>query len=105
MVLCVTMAAAVLSASFVVFLVREAESRSKHVQVSSNIGLRTMLCLWRHVSRSCYDNVQTSERSLWPGQPQHEQRCRVAGIGCSRFQSARGVSCQWPTSERCRDWP
>jgi hypothetical protein len=33
MVLCVTMAAAVLAASFVVFLVREAESRSKHVQV------------------------------------------------------------------------
>ncbi len=33
MVLCVTMAAAVLSASFAVFLVREAESRSKHVQV------------------------------------------------------------------------
>lgn len=33
MVLCVTMAAAVLVASFVVFLVREAESRSKHVQV------------------------------------------------------------------------
>ena len=34
MVLCVTMASAVLAASFVVFLVREAESRSKHVQVS-----------------------------------------------------------------------
>ncbi len=33
MVLCVTMAAAVLSASFAVFLVREADSRSKHVQV------------------------------------------------------------------------
>lgn len=39
MVLCVTMAAAVLSASFVVFLVREAESRSKHVQVVSGAPL------------------------------------------------------------------
>ena len=36
MVLCLTMASAVLSASFVVFLVREAESRSKHVQVSAS---------------------------------------------------------------------
>lgn len=36
MVLCVTMASAVLAASFVVFLVREAESRSKHVQVPAN---------------------------------------------------------------------
>ncbi len=35
MVLCVTMASAVLAASFVVFLVREAESRSKHVQVAA----------------------------------------------------------------------
>lgn len=39
MVLCVTMAAAVLSASFAVFLVREAESRSKHVQVHCSIAL------------------------------------------------------------------
>jgi hypothetical protein len=37
MVLCVTMAAAVLAASFVVFLVREAESRSKHVQVRGDV--------------------------------------------------------------------
>ena len=39
MVLCLTMAAAVLSASFAVFLVREAESRSKHVQVVSGAPL------------------------------------------------------------------
>ncbi|KAK9828547.1 hypothetical protein WJX72_000707 [[Myrmecia] bisecta] len=35
LVLCMTIASAVLSASFVVFLVRERESRSKHVQVIS----------------------------------------------------------------------
>jgi len=38
-VLCLTMASAVLSASFVVFLVREAENRSKHVQVVSGAPL------------------------------------------------------------------
>ena len=36
MVLCVTMAAAVLAASFAVFLVREAECRSKHVQARAH---------------------------------------------------------------------
>ena len=44
MVLCVTMAAAVLAASFVVFLVREAESRSKHVQVRCVGWSRHILC-------------------------------------------------------------
>lgn len=42
MVLCLTMASAVLSASFVVFLVREAESRSKHVQVVSGAPLTAL---------------------------------------------------------------
>lgn len=44
MVLCVTMAAAVLSASFAVFLVREAESRSKHVQVHICIVFADRIC-------------------------------------------------------------
>jgi hypothetical protein len=54
MVLCVTMAAAVLAASFVVFLVREAESRSKHVQVRGHAvredGKRHVCMGCRHCS-------------------------------------------------------